>query len=194
MNRRLILGLAMLTVIPAAAHADTTEWTLDTSHSHFGFSVPHMVISSVSGRFKQASGKFNLDEANLTKSQAELTLKVDSLDTDDAKRDEHLRSPEFFDAKKFPNITFKSTKIAKAGNGYKVTGDLTIRDVTKPVTLDATISNAVKNPWGKLVRAVKASTKIKRGDYGLKWNKTLETGGVLIGEDVTLDLQFELDK
>lgn len=187
-----VLAASLLTTL--AAQADTAEWALDGSHSRFGFSVPHMVISSVSGRFKQASGKVQLDEANLTKSQVELTIKADSVDTDEPKRDEHLRSPEFFDVKKFPNITFTSTKIVKAGANYKVTGDLTIRDVKKSVTLDTALSAAVKNPWGKQVRGVKVTGKIKRGDFGLKWNKALETGGVVVGEEVTLDIQLELNK
>jgi polyisoprenoid-binding protein YceI len=194
MLRRSIFAAAALMLTTLAAQADTSEWAIDASHSRFGFSVPHLVISSVSGRFKQASGKGVLDEANLTKSQVELTIKTDSIDTDEPKRDEHLRSPEFFDAKKFPNLTFTSTKIVKAGANYKVTGDLTIRDVKKSVTLDTSISAPVKNPWGKMVRAVKVGGKIKRGDFGLKWNKALETGGVVVGEEVTLDVQLELDK
>ena len=199
MSKFAILGssLALLGAVALArpALADTTEWTLDGTHSRVGFSVSHMVVSSVSGRFKQFSGKVELDEANLTKSQVDVSIKTESIDTDDAKRDEHLRSPDFFDAKKFPTLTFKSTKIAKVGGKkYKLTGDLTIHGVTKNVTLDAEISDAVKNPWGKMVRSVKLGGKIKRGDFELKWNKALEAGGVLVGDDVTLDIQVEVDK
>ncbi len=189
------LALFGALVVVRPAGADATEWALDGSHSRVGFSVSHLVVSSVSGRFKQVSGKVELDEANLTKSQVEISIKVDSVDTDEAKRDEHLKSPDFFDAKKFPTIAFKSTKITKAGgNKYKLTGDLTLHGVTKAVTLDATISEPIKNPWGKMVRGVKLSGKLKRGDYGLKWNKALETGGVVVGEEVTLDIQVELNK
>jgi polyisoprenoid-binding protein YceI len=189
----LALGFAL--TVPQRAKADTAEWTLDSTHSRVGFSVSHMVVSSVSGRFKQFGGKVELDEANLTKSQVEITIKAESIDTDDAKRDEHLRSPDFFDAKKFPTLLFKASKIVKAGgNKYKVTGDLTIHGVTKVVTLDATLSDAIKNPWGKMVRSVKLGGKVKRSDFGLKWNKTLDAGGVLVGDDVTLDVQAELDK
>jgi polyisoprenoid-binding protein YceI len=199
MSKFAVLGssLALLGAVALArpALAETTEWTLDGTHSRIGFSVSHMVVSSVSGRFKQFSGKVELDEANLTKSQVDITIKTDSIDTDDAKRDEHLRSPDFFDAKKFPTLTFKSTKIAKVGGKkYKLTGDLTLHGVTKNVTLDAEISDAVKNPWGKMVRSVKLGGKIKRGDFDLKWNKALEAGGVLVGDDVTLDIQVEVDK
>jgi len=199
MSKFAILGssLALLGAVALArpALAETTDWTLDGTHSRVGFSVSHMVVSSVSGRFKQFTGKVELDEANLTKSQVDISIKTESIDTDDAKRDEHLRSPDFFDAKKFPTLTFKSTKIAKSGGKkYKLTGDLTIHGVTKNVTLDAEISDAVKNPWGKMVRSVKLGGKIKRGDFDLKWNKALEAGGVLVGDDVTLDIQVEVDK
>ena len=199
MSKFAVLGssLALLGAVALArpALAETTDWTLDGTHSRVGFSVSHMVVSSVSGRFKQFTGKVELDEANLTKSQVDISIKTESIDTDDAKRDEHLRSPDFFDAKKFPTLTFKSTKIAKVGGKkYKLTGDLTIHGVTKNVTLDAEISDAVKNPWGKMVRSVKLGGKIKRGDFDLKWNKALEAGGVLVGDDVTLDIQVEVDK
>src|SRR6187401_2744759 len=129
MHARSLLAVAATLLSTALVQADAAEWALDASHSRFGFSVPHLMVSSVSGRFKQGSGKFSLDEANLTKSEVDLTIKADSVDTDEPKRDEHLKSPDFFDTKKFPNITFKSTKIVKAGAGYKVSGDLTIRDV-----------------------------------------------------------------
>lgn len=190
-------GLALWSAVslPRLAQAEATEWAIDTAHSRVGFSVSHMMVSSVSGRFKQFGGKVMLDEANLTKSEVDITIKPETIDTDDAKRDEHLRSPEFFDVKKFPTLTFKSTKITKAGgNKYKLTGDLTIHGVTKTTTLDAVVSEPVKNPWGKLVRSAKLTGKIKRSDFGLKWNKTLDAGGVLIGDDVTLDIQVEVDK
>ena len=199
MNSFSKLGIALATMglltLVQPAMADTTEWALDGSHSRVGFSVSHLVVSSVSGRFKQVTGKVALDEANLTKSQVEISIKVDSIDTDEPKRDEHLKSPDFFDAKKFPTIAFKSTKITKAGgNKYKLAGDLTMHGITKPVTLDAVVSDPIKNPWGKMVRGVKLSGKLNRVQYGLTWNKALETGGVVVGEEVTLDIQVELNK
>ena len=190
--KRLFAALPLL--VAGIAHADSVEWKLDLSHSSVGFSVPHLVVSSVDGRFKEASAKINLDDADLTKSQVSLEINAASVDTGDQKRDDHLKGPDFFDVKKFPKLTFKSTKIAKAGAAYKLTGDLTVRDVTKSVTLDATLSAPVKTPWGNQARAAKLTGKIKRSDFGLKWNKALEAGGVLVGEDVTIDVKAEVTK
>jgi polyisoprenoid-binding protein YceI len=181
-----------LFVLPALA--ESSEWTIDPAHSTVGFSVPHLVVSEVDGQFKKWSGKAQLDDADLTKSSVEFAAETASIDTGEPKRDEHLKSAEFFDAAKFPQLTFKSTKISKAGKGYKLKGELTIHGVTKEVTLDATVSSPVKNPWGKTVRAARITGKIKRTDYGLNWNKALETGGVLVGEEVTIDVKLELNK
>lgn len=189
------LSLVAAFALPLSAGAETTSWILDPSHSRVGFSVPHLVVSSVSGRFKQVSGTVALDEANLTKSDVEITIQADSIDTDEPKRDEHLRSAEFFDTAKFPVIVFKSTKITPAGGPkYKLTGELSMHGVSKMVTLDASVSPAIKNPWGKQVRAVKISGKVKRSEFGLKWNKALETGGVVVGDDVSLEIQVEINK
>jgi polyisoprenoid-binding protein YceI len=190
--KRFIAALPLL--VAGLAHADAVEWKLDTSHTNIGFSVPHLVVSSVEGRFKEASSKVKLDDADLTKSEVSVDINAASIDTGDAKRDDHLKSPEFFDAKKFPKLSFKSTKIVKAGTGYKLTGNLTIRDVTKAVTLDATLSAPVKTPWGNHARAAKLSGKVKRSDFGLKWNKALEAGGFVIGEEVTLNVNAEVTK
>jgi polyisoprenoid-binding protein YceI len=190
--KRLFAALPLL--VAGIAHADSVEWKLDLSHSSVGFSVPHLVVSSVDGRFKEATAKVNLDDADLTKSQVSVEINTASVDTGEQKRDEHLKGADFFDVKKFPKLTFKSTKIAKSGAAYKLTGDLTIRDVTKSVTLDATLSPPVKTPWGNQARAAKLTGKIKRSDFGLKWNKALEAGGVLVGEDVTIDVKAEVTK
>jgi len=198
-----ILGLALLLASSSvsaqstAAAADAsglTQWTLDDKHAHIGFSVAHLVVSSVDGQFKKFSGKTQLDEKDLTKSQLEFATEVASIDTENEDRDNHLKSPEFFDAAKYPQITFKSTKITKNGSKYRIVGDLTIHGVTKPVTLDAELSEAVPTPWGKQLRAAKLSGQIKRSEFGLTWNKKLETGGVVVGDTVTLDVKFELLK
>jgi polyisoprenoid-binding protein YceI len=188
---KFLLPLVLLTQTAIAA---PVEWAFDASHSRIGFSVAHLVISEVSGQFKQATGKFLIDDADLTKSKVDLTIQATSIDTGDEKRDEHLRKPDFFDVAKFPTLQFKSTKIVKSGASYKLSGDLTIKGVTKPVTLDATLSNSVKSPWGKEVRGAKLSGKIKRADFGLTYNAALEAGGVVIGEEVMLDIQVELNK
>jgi polyisoprenoid-binding protein YceI len=191
---RAIPALFATLLVASAASADSADWAIDASHSHLGFSISHLVVSSVNGRFKDISGKATLNEADLTKSSVDLTIKVNSLNTDDEKRDAHLKSPDFFDAAKYPEIKFHSTKIARGGKQFKVTGDLTIRDVTKSVTLDGKLSKPIKSPWGKDVRGAKFEGTIKRGDFGLKWNKALETGGVVVGEDVALDIAVELNK
>ncbi len=193
--RSKVLALATATsLFSATAMADVSEWAIDASHTHVGFSAPHMVVSEVEGQFKTFSGKVMLDEKELTKSRVEFSIDVASVDTDSKDRDKHLVGPDFFDAAKTPKITFVSESIKKAGKGYKVTGKLTMRGVTKQVTLDATISEAITNPWGKLVRAVKVSGKVNRQDFGVAWNKSLDKGGVLVGDEVTLDIKLELNK
>jgi len=191
---RAIPALFATLLIASAASADSAEWAVDASHSHVGFRVAHMVVSSVDGRFKDVTGKATLDEADLTKSSVDLTIKVNSINTDDDKRDAHLKGPDFFDVAKYPEIKFHSTKIVRGGKQFKVTGELTIRDVSKSVTLDGTLSKPIKTPWGKEVRGAKFDAKIKRGDFGLKWNKALEAGGVVVGDDVTLDIALEINK
>lgn len=196
----LALSLAASTVAaqaaPAAAPAPAglTEWSIDSSHTSIGFTVPHMVVSEVDGQFKQYKGQALLDEKNLQNSQVSFSIDAASVDTNDAKRDEHLRSPDFFDAAKFPQLTFKSTKITKAGSSYKLQGDLTIHGVTKNVTLTANVSDSVTSPWGKLVRSVKITGKIKRADFGLTWNKNLDKGGLLVGDTVDLNLKLEINR
>ncbi len=191
----LLSSLALATVLfTGTVLADASKWAIDPVHSRVTFKVSHMVVSEVDGQFKSYTAKAMLEEPDLTKSQVEFSADVASIDTGDAKRDEHLKSPEFFDVAKFPKLTFKSTKITKAGKGYKLKGELTIHGVTKEVTLDATMSQALKNPWGKMVRAAKITGKIKRGDFGLNWNKTLDQGGLLVGDEVTLEVKLELNK
>ncbi len=190
--KRLLAALPLL--VAGIAHADSAEWKLDPSHSTVGFSVPHLVISSVDGKFTKTTAKIAIDDGDVTKSQVSVEIDAASIDTGDAKRDEHLKGADFFDVAKFPKLTFKSTKIVKAGAGYKLTGDLKIRDVTKAVTLDATLSGPVKTPWGNQARAARLTGKIKRGDFGIKWNKSLDAGGVVVGEEVTIDVKAEVTK
>ena len=177
----------------AATTTATTTWNIDPAHSAAEFKVKHMMISNVRGKFSGISGTLNRFEADHTRSSLEVSVDVSTINTQDAQRDGHLKSPDFFHAEKFPAMTFKSTHIEQKGDGYAVTGDLTIRGVTKPVTLTVEeVSEPAKDPWGNTRIGLTATTKINRKDFGLTWNTTLETGGVLVGEDVTitLDVQF----
>ena len=190
--RPTLLLFALLLFGSAALAA---PWSLDPAHSRVGFVVRHMMVSNVEGRFHDVKAAVDLDEKDLTKSTIEVTIAANSIDTEQADRDKHLKSPDFFDVAKFPSISFKSTKLIKAGKGkYKVTGDLTIRGIAKPVTLDVTISEPVANPWGKTIRGIEATGKISRHDFGIDWNKTLDKGGLLVGDEVKLDIQGELSK
>jgi len=171
-----------------------TTYLLDPAHSTIGFSIKHMMIAKVHGAFEKVSGKFLYDPAQPEKSSAEATIETASINTREPQRDGHLKSPDFFDAEKFPEITFKTKSIVASGDGeLKLNGELTIKGVTKLVTLEAEKpSDEIKDPFGNVKIGVSAVTKIKRKDFGLTWNAALETGGVLVGDDVSisLDLQF----
>ena len=167
-------------------------WNIDTSHSEILFTVRHMMISNVRGQFTKFNGTINLDEANPANSSVEVSIDVASINTRDEKRDGHLTSPEFFDAATYPHITFKSTSVEKTGdNTGKIHGDLTIKGVTKAVTLDTTFVGKAKSPWGTTSAGFNASTKINRTDFGLTWNVALETGGILVGEEITINIELE---
>jgi polyisoprenoid-binding protein YceI len=172
----------------------TSTWNIDPVHSVVEFKVRHMMISNVKGQFSKITGTLTLDEAHPENSKVETSIDVTSIDTRDAQRDAHLKSADFLDAEKFPTITFKSTSVKPAGAGRgTVEGDLTIHGVTRKVALDVEGPTAPgKDPWGNTRVAVTATTKISRKDYGLIWNASLETGGVLVGDEVTitLDVQF----
>jgi polyisoprenoid-binding protein YceI len=168
-------------------------WVLDKSHSAVGFAIKHMMISTVRGKFTDFDAVLNLNEKDLSLSSMQGTVKVASITTNDANRDGHLLSADFFDAEKFPTFTFKSTKVeAKGGNRYHVTGDLTIKSVTKQVVFDATEEGKGKNPWGKQIWGFTAELSINRKDFGLNWNVALETGGWLVGENVKVTLDLEV--
>ncbi|ATB42720.1 protein yceI precursor [Cystobacter fuscus] len=182
-------------VLAAPSLASATEYVIDSGHSSAAFSVKHMMVSNVRGAFSKVTGSANIDEKDLTKSTIEATIDATTVNTNEPKRDEHLRSPEFFDTAKYPTITFKSTKIAKAGKNLKVTGDLTLHGVTKPVVLDVEgFTTESKDPWGNLKRGGSATTKINRKDFGLTWNSAIETGGVAVGEEVSITIDLEINK
>ncbi len=186
-------GLALALALAPTALAFASDWALDPAHTTAQFSVRHMMVTTVRGQFDKVSGNVTLDDKDATHSSIEVKIDARSINTREPKRDAHLRSPDFFDVDKTPDITFKSTKLEKAGkNKFKVTGDLTMRGVTHPVVLQVVLTDTIKNPWGQLVRGVSAEGKLNRKDWGLSWNKALETGGLLVGEEVQLQIDTEL--
>jgi polyisoprenoid-binding protein YceI len=169
------------------------RWNIDGSHSTAEFSVRHLMITNVKGRFGTLSGTVDYDPEKPEASQIDVTIDASSVDTRDEKRDAHLRSPDFFDTEKFPSLTFKSTSVKKTDDGFAATGDLTIHGVTKPVTLEVdTPSAQSKDPWGNTRIGTSAHTKINRTDFGLNFNAALETGGVLVGEQVKISIEVSL--
>ncbi len=173
--------------------ARAADWDLDGSHVTAQFSVRHMMVSTVRGQFDKVTGTAKVDDADLVHSSIDLSIDVNSINTREPKRDAHLKSPDFFDSAKNPTITFKSTKIEKAGkNKFKVTGDLTMHGATHPVTLATELTPAVKDPWGMTRRGVSATGKLSRKDWGLTWNKALDAGGMVLSDEVTLSFDAEL--
>ena len=194
MTKRFLLASALAAgLIPAQALAAT--WNIDPGHSTAGFTVKHLTISTVPGKFGKMAGTIQWDEADITKSSVEATIDATTISTDNPNRDKHLKSPDFFDVEKFPTITFKSTKIEKAGSGLKVSGDLTMHGVTKPVVLavDGPVA-PIKDPWGNTKSGLSATTKINRQDWGVSWSQTLDTGGLVVANDVTISLDLEILK
>jgi polyisoprenoid-binding protein YceI len=171
-----------------------TPWAIDASHSNVEFSVRHLMIATVKGRFADVQGTIVLDESDPTQSEIDVTIGAASIDTRMAQRDEHLRSADFFDVAKFPTLTFKSRSIQKDGDDLKVTGDLTIRGVTRQVVLDVTAHGQQTDPWGGQRAGFEATGRIKRSDFGLTWNQALEAGGVAVSDDVKIAIDAELVK
>lgn len=181
-------------VLPNVARA--SNWEIDSSHSTAQFSVRHLMVANVRGEFSNVTGKLELDEKDIRKSTVEATIDAASITTRDAKRDAHLKSADFFDTAKYPTLTFRSKKVEKASAGkLRVIGDLTLHGVTREVTLAVEgPTAAVKDPWGNVKAGASASTRINRKDFGLTWNAALETGGVVVGEEVAITIDLELVK
>jgi polyisoprenoid-binding protein YceI len=190
------LGLTMVAILMVAlTYAQTANWGFDQSHSNVRFSVSHMVISEVEGNFTDFEGTVTSNKADFSDASIVFSIIVGSIDTDDEKRDEHLRGGDFFNVEKFPTIKFKSTSMEKVGdNKFKVTGDFTMLSVTKEVTFDVKYGGTIKDPWGNTKAGFKVTGTIDRTDWGLKYNSTMDTGGVMIGEDVDIVCNFELIK
>jgi polyisoprenoid-binding protein YceI len=190
----LTAGLAAALSLPAAAA--NSNWQIDPAHSSAQFSVRHMAISTVRGAFSKVTGSLVFDDKDISKSTIDVTIDANSVDTRVPDRDNDLRSEKFFDVAHYPSITFKSKKVEQVAPGkLKVTGDLTIRGTTKEVVLDVEGPTVpMKDPWGNTRVAATATTKINRQDFGVKWNATLDNGGVVVGDDVSIVIDVELVK
>lgn len=167
------------------------RFTIDRVHSYLGFSVKHMVVSTVKGHFTDFNGTIDYDESDITKSSVQVSIKTASINTNNERRDNHLRSDDFFNAEKFPEITFVSKKIVKTDNGYVAVGDLTIRDVTKEVEIPFEIAGIIKDPRGNERLGVDAYLTINRRDFGVNWSRTLDNGGLVVSDEVKLELHVE---
>ncbi len=171
------------------------SWKIDPAHSEITFSVRHMMISTVRGRFERFNGVVDFDEADPARSRVDVQIEAASINTREPQRDAHLRSPDFLNADVFPLITFKSQRVELIdANHGRVFGDLTIRDITRPVVLDVVFNGMAKSPWGQSVAGFSATTEINRKDWNLTWNVALETGGVLVGEKIQINLEIEIIK
>lgn len=172
---------------------ESGTWTIDPAHTAIGFVAKHLMVTKVRGSFKAFSGTITIDDAPES-SSVEVSIDADSIDTSAADRDGHLRSPDFLDVENHPALTFKSTAVRPNGDDYFVDGDLTIRGVTKPVTLDMTFDGLATDPWGNSKAAFTATTSIDREDWGLTWNVAMETGGVLVGKVVKIEIDAQAVK
>jgi polyisoprenoid-binding protein YceI len=188
----MLAGLAAAIALPASA--GTTTYQIDPRHSSAGFGVTHLMLSTVRGEFHGVTGTVVVDDTEIGKSTVNVTIDATSVDTREPDRDKHLKSEAFFDVAKYPTITFQSTKVERNADGtLKVTGDLTIRGVTKTAVLTTTLPKApIKDPWGLQRTAVSASTKINRQEFGVAWNQKLDSGGVVVGDDVNVTLDVEM--
>ncbi|MBD8032420.1 MULTISPECIES: YceI family protein [Solibacillus] len=170
------------------------KWSVDQSHSTIGFEVKHMMVSKVKGHFNSYTADVEAaDLTDLTTAKVQFGIDVASISTNSEDRDNHLKSPDFFSTDEYSKILFTSTNISKAGDDYKVTGDLTIKGITNTVTFDVEFGGKGVNPWGVEVYGFEAETKINREDFGLTWNAALETGGVLVGKDIKIKVELELN-
>jgi polyisoprenoid-binding protein YceI len=190
MKQLLFLAASALAIAPAAGAAN---WSADKSHSKIGFTATHLVISEVDGSFGDYTVTVASEKEDFTDATIDVVIKTSSITTGAPKRDEHLRSNDFFDSAKHPDMVFKGTTLRKTGERtYKLDGTMTIRDVTKPLTLDVTYTGSAKDPWGNTKVGFKLSGTLNRSDFGLTWNKALEAGGVLVGEEIVLDCSVQL--
>ena len=191
---RMSTTVALTAAFLLPAKAATSTWQIDPNHSSAQFAVRHLGLSTVRGAFTKVNGGVEFDSSDVSKSSVNVTIDAASVDTRVENRDKDLRSDHFFEVEKYPTITFKSTKVEQVAPGQlKVTGDLTIHGTTKSVVLDVEGPTApVKDPWGNQRAAVSATTKINRQDFGVKWNATMDNGGLVVGNDVTITIDVEM--
>lgn len=187
--------LAVVLFLVSSSIFAQTKWSVDKSHSKVGFSVSHLVITDVDGFFKDYDAQITTEAEDFSTAKIDFTIKTNSIFTDNNDRDNHLRGDDFFNAEKYPQMSFKGKSMKKVGdNKYKLVGDFTIRDVTKQVELDVKFNGIVKDPWGNTKAGFKVSGEIDRFDYNLKWNKAIETGSLVVGKDVELVIDLQLKK
>ncbi len=172
----------------------TAKWAIDPTHSEIGFKVKHMMFTNVSGTFAAYDATITTEDDNFENANFEFSANIDSISTNNTDRDNHLKSADFFDADNFPKLTFKASSFTKDGDDYEITGDLSIKEVTKPVKFPVEFSGLMKDPWGNTKAGLNIYGKINRKDWGLNWNSALETGGVLVGEEVKLNIELQLIK
>ena len=188
----ILFGLIILT---GHSIAQTTTWKIDPVHSKIGFSVRHLIISEVEGRFKSFEGSVTTDKEDFNGSKIVFSLDARSVFTDNTRRDNDLKSANFFDAEEYPEITFKSTSFEKVeGNKYKLEGNFTIKGITNHIIMDVIYGGTIKDPWGNMRAGFKITGKINRFDYNLKWNKLLEAGGAVVGKEITITCNIEVIK
>lgn len=189
----LIIVFTALLFLTRNSLAAAEKYDIDAVHSTLGFAIKHMQVGTTRGGFNDYTGSVSYDPDDFSTFNAEVTIQVNSLDTKVAARDKHLKSPEFFDAEKFSTITFKSTRLEKRGEGAVIVGDLTMKGVTKEITFPVSISGPVKSPHGEMVIGIQGETMINRQDYGISFSKTLDNGGLMVDDMVTLVIEIEAD-
>ncbi len=192
MDGKTFLGIAVIAILGNVSSAQSAQYEIDSDHTSINFKIRHLVINKVRGKFAKFTGSFNYDPQNQTSLQTSVTIQTESIDTGVAERDKHLRSPDFFDVKKYPSIAFVSTGVKEfSGSTGKLEGNLTIHGITKSVVLNFEVGGTATDPWGNKKAALSATTKVNRKDFGLSWNKALEAGGFLVGDDVEISLDVE---
>ena len=189
-----IVIMSLLGLFPLGVEAETARWDIDPDHSTIEFRVTHMVVSKTSGRFMDYRGVVEMDADARTLKMIDATIKAESINTNHEKRDAHLRNADFLDVTQFPTITYNMKTYLKEGDGYKVVGNLTLRGVTKEVTLIGTFNGVTKDPWGNTRAGFTADGTLNRKDFGMVWNKTLDSGGLVVGNEVQIRLDIECIK